>query len=412
MGQELQEAKSLIREVAVLLDAERRYPRQNLVERFLLPDKVIEFRASLKRDDGSTEAILCYRVQHSDALGCYKGGIRLHPKVDLDEVKALAIWMSLKTALVSVPFGGAKGGIGIDPQTFSVQELERLVRKYTFRLINDIGPSNDIPAPDVGTSAREMAWIYDEYRKHREVARGVVTGKPVELGGSLGRTAATGNGVVFAMTEALNELKLTSPRVAVQGFGKVGRHAALACQALGQPVVGVSDISGAIENSQGLDISALIRHVEASGGVTGFPGGRPLNDLPTMDCDVLLPCALGGVLTEANAPRIRARLIVEGANGPTTLAADRIFQERGVLVVPDILANTGGVIVSYYEWVQNREGLYWEEELVSSRLREKIVHAYGRVREHAAERRITYRKAAYCLALDKILCAIEMRGAQ
>lgn len=412
MPSPLEDVTKLVHEIGRLLEIDKRYPQQSMVERFLAPDKVIRFKASLKRDDGSVTLLDCYRVQHSDTLGCYKGGIRFHPRVDLDEVQALATWMSLKTALVNIPFGGAKGGIAVDPAHLSVNELERLVRKYTFRLLSDIGPSTDIPAPDVNTSAREMAWIYDEYRKSHATARGVVTGKPVEIGGSLGRKAATGNGVVFVMLEAIRDLGLRQPRVAVQGFGNVGSHAALACHENGVKVVAASDVKGTVGNANGLDVPALVEYAQKHGGVSGFPGGKPLADVLSCDCDILLPCALEGVITEKNAESVKAKLIVEGANGPITLGGDAVLDRRGVTVVPDILANAGGVIVSYYEWVQNREGFYWDEDEVNGKLRKKITAAYARVRGCAAERKLSLRKAAYCLAIDKIICAMDLRGSQ
>ena len=408
----LDDVRQLVTQTGDLLKIDDLYPRENIIQRFLVPDKIIQFRASLKRDNGSIGSYNCYRVQHSDALGCYKGGIRFHPCVDLAEVQALAIWMTLKTALVGIPFGGAKGGVSVSARDLSVNELERLVRKYTHRLINDIGPSSDIPAPDIGTSEREMAWIYDEYRKHREVARGCVTGKPVELGGSLGRRAATGVGVVFAMMEAVGDLGLTAPTVAIQGFGKVGSHAAIACRENGIPVVAVSDAMSAIRKPGGLDIEALVDHMTTNRSVTSFPDAEPLDDLITCECDILLPCAMESVINKRNASAIRAKLIAEGANGPTMLEADRVLEDKGILVVPDILANAGGVIVSYYEWVQNREGFYWTEDEVTARLRQKITDAFARVRERANEIGVSMRSAAYCLALEKIAMAVHLRGTQ
>jgi len=332
--------------------------------------------------------------------------------VDVEEVQALAIWMTLKTALVGIPYGGAKGGVSVSPRDLSIHERERLVRKYTHRLVNDIGPSSDIPAPDVGTSEQEMAWIYDEYRKHREDATGCVTGKPVELGGSLGRRAATGNGVVFAMLEAIRDLGLKNPTVAIQGFGNVGSHAALGCHQYGIRVVSVSDALGGIHDPDGLDVPGLIDHMVRNRSVSTFPGSQPLDDLISSPCDILLPCAMESVINKQNALSIQAKLIVEGANGPTMLEADPILQERDVVVVPDILANAGGVIVSYYEWVQNREGFYWEEEDVNSRLQKRIAETYVKVREYATETNTSLRKAAYCIALEKIITAMDLRGSQ
>ncbi len=412
MGTVFENAISLIQQTADRLALDKRYPGMQVIERIKIPDKIIMFRATVQLDTGALKVFNCYRIQHCDVLGPYKGGIRFHPEVDLDEVQALALWMSLKTALVDIPYGGAKGGITVDPKTLTATELERLVRKYTFRLVNDIGPNIDIPAPDMGTSAREMAWIFDEYRKHRDSAYGVVTGKPIALGGSLGRKEATGRGVVCAMLEAAKELGLSNYTVGVQGFGNVGSHAALDCHARGLKVVAVSDITGSVHNPAGLDIPAMVKHRDRTGGIAGFAGGQTLEEIVSYPCDVLLPCAKENMLTADNAGSVRARLIVEGANGPTMPEADRILDARKVLVVPDILANAGGVIVSYFEWVQNREGFYWEEEEVNSRLFTRLRKAYARVRDLAGQKKISLRQAAYCLALDKIVRAMIDRGAQ
>ncbi len=402
----------LVENTASLLELEKDYPGMSIFERLCIPDKTIMFRATLQKDNGTMDVYECYRVQYSDTLGPYKGGIRLHPKVDVDEVKALALLMTLKCALVNIPFGGAKGGISIDPQTISISELERLVRKYTYRLSNDIGPNIDIPAPDMGSSAREMAWIYDEYRKYKDNARAVVTGKPIEIGGSLGRTEATGRGVVCAMLEAVEELGLSNYRVAIQGFGKVGSAAAVDCAQRGICVVGVGDVTGNVYNEKGLDIAQLVQYRDATGGVKGFPEGTAIDDIITCDCDVLLPCAMEHTIKPKNAVDIRAQLIVEGANGPTTTEADDILNKRGITIIPDILANAGGVIVSYYEWVQNRNGFYWEEEEVNEKLFKKMKKTYGRIRDFALEKKITRRSASYCLALNKIAIALVERGGQ
>jgi len=408
-----EDVRSLILDIVDKMHLEERYPRQNIVQRFLEPDKVIVFTVYVQRDNGSVDIFECYRVQHDDTLGCYKGGIRFHPEVNLDEVKALATWMTIKTALVDIPFGGAKGGIKVDPTKLSVAELERLVRKYTQGLLNDIGPASDIPAPDVGTSSREMAWIYDEYRKHRTVARGVVTGKPIEVGGSLGRSAATGNGMVCTMMQAIKDLGLKDPTVAIQGFGNVGSHAALACAARGITVDAVNDVYGGIYNNQGINIPALVQHESRYVYVVGFSGAdKLLDDIIAYPCDILLPCALEGAITAENAHMVQARLIVEGANGPVTLDADDVLNDMGVLIIPDILANSGGVIVSYYETVQNRQGLYWEEKKVNDLLYRQITKAYQQVSNMARKQNISYRKASYYLAIDKIARAIIMRGAQ
>ncbi|MDD5484191.1 MAG: Glu/Leu/Phe/Val dehydrogenase [Kiritimatiellae bacterium] len=406
-------AIGLVEKTAEIMNFNKRFHGMEIIERIRVPDKIIMFRATVQLDSGPMKVFHCYRIQHSDVLGPYKGGIRFHPEVDLDEVKALALWMTLKTALVDIPYGGAKGGITVDPKSLSVTELERLVRKYTSRLVNDIGPNIDIPAPDMGTSAREMAWIYDEYRKYRDVARGVVTGKPIALGGSLGRREATGRGVVCAMLEAVNNLGLKNYTAAVQGFGNVGSHAALDLYQRGIKVTAVEDVTGSACNPDGLDIPAMIRHRDSTGGISGFSGGRALNEsIVGYSCDVFLPCAKENMITAENAPKIKARLIVEGANGPTTPGADKILEERGVLVVPDILANAGGVIVSYFEWVQNREGFYWEEEEVNHRLFSRMRKAYARTKEFSARKKMTMRQAAYCLALEKIVHSMVDRGVQ
>jgi glutamate dehydrogenase/leucine dehydrogenase len=405
-------AMTLVEGTAKHLRLSEKYPKHKIVQRLRIPDKIIMFRSTLQKDNGEMEVYSSYRVQHSDILGPYKGGTRFNKQVDLDEVKALALWMTLKTALANVPFGGAKGGIAVDPSKLTATELERLVRKYTSRLVTDIGPSVDIPAPDMGTGAREMAWIYDEYRKYREVAKGVVTGKPIEIGGSLGRLAATGKGVVCTMLEAVRELGLKDYRVAVQGFGNVGSFAALDLFNRGVAVVAVGDVTGNIYNPDGLDIEALITYCKKKGGVKDFPGSTPLKNIISCDCDVLLPCAMENVIRGRNARFVKAKLIVEGANGPTTPKADTILQERGVTVVPDIMANAGGVIVSYYEWVQNREGFYWEEADVEERLFKRQIKTYTRVSKYAREKGVSLRMAAYALALEKIAKAMVARGIQ
>ena len=412
MANVLENAISLVEKTADILNFNKRFHGQEIIERLRIPDKVIMFRASVQLDRGGLKVFTCYRVQHSDILGCYKGGIRFHPDVDLDEVKALALWMSLKTSLVGIPYGGAKGGITVDPKTLSVTELERLVRKYTSRLVNDIGPNIDIPAPDMGTSAREMAWIYDEYRKYRDVARGVVTGKPIALGGSLGRKEATGRGVVCTMLEAVKDLGLKNYTVGVQGFGNVGAHAALDCFERGIKVVAILDITGAACNPEGLNVPEMVKYRDQTGGIEGFPGGKPFEDIVSYPCDVFLPCAKENMITEENVASVKAKLIVEGANGPTTPEADKILDERKIVVVPDILANAGGVIVSYFEWVQNREGFYWEEEDVNTRLFNRLRKAYAAVKEMAGAKKVSLRQAAYCIALEKIVQAMISRGVQ
>ncbi len=412
MSNVLDNAMELVEETAKLLDFDSRFKGMQILERLRAPDKEIMFKAAVQMDNGSIRVFHCYRIQHCDVLGPYKGGIRFYPDVDQDEVKALALLMTLKTAVVELPYGGAKGGVTVDPTTLSAAELERLVRQYTRKLVNDIGPDIDIPAPDMGTSAREMAWIFDEYRKHRPSALGVVTGKPIELGGSLGRREATGRGVVCAMLEAARDMGLKDYSVSLQGFGNVGTFTALELAAHNIRVTAVGDITGYVANPQGLDIPALVRHRDATGAIAGFAGGRPIENSITYPCDVLLPCAREGTITEQNAEAITAKLIVEGANGPTTPEAEHILSQKGVKIVPDVLANAGGVIVSYFEWVQNREGFYWEAEDIHKRMQARIRKGYAAVKAMADEKKISMRQAAYCLALDRIARAMVARGAQ
>ncbi len=413
MATVFENAMELVERTAEILNFHKRFYGLEIIERIRIPDKIIMFRATVQLDNGGVKVFNCYRIQHMDVLGPYKGGIRFHPEVDLDEVKALSLWMTLKTSLVDLPYGGAKGGVTVDPKMLTPTELERLVRKYTFRLVNDIGPNIDIPAPDMGTSAREMAWIFDEYRKYKDAAYGVVTGKPIALGGSLGRKEATGRGVICTMLEAANELGLKNYTIAVQGFGNVGSHAALDAYQRGLKVVAVSDVTGSVHNPDGIDIPALIKHREHTGGIYNFAGAKPLeDDIATYPADVFLPCAKENMITKDNAAYVKAKLIVEGANGPTTPEADKILESKNILVVPDILANAGGVIVSYFEWVQNREGFYWEEEDVNNRLFARLRKAYAKVRNFANEKKISMRQSAYCIALEKIVRAMIDRGVQ
>lgn len=403
---------NLINHVSEYLEFNKKYPGGKMFERIAISDKIIRFKAIISKDNGSVEVYQCYRVQHSDTLGPYKGGTRLHPTVDMDEVKALATLMTLKTALVDVPFGGGKGGICVNPKDLSESELERLLRKYTHRIINDIGPNVDIPAPDVNSGQREMAWIYDEYRKHRQDARAVVTGKPVSLGGSLGREGATGHGVVKVTMEALAGLETESPTVVIQGFGNVGVYAATGFVDEKINVVGVSDSGGCVANPDGLDVQALIRHKKLTGSVSGFPGGEDVEDIFDISSYIFIPCALSHSVNAENAAKLKAKLIVEGANAPISGEAEDILSAAGVVILPDILANAGGVIVSYYEWVQNREGLYWDEWTINQRLNEKLILAYNKVKEYADGNKVSMRMAAYSLAMDKIAKGTQIRGVQ
>jgi glutamate dehydrogenase (NAD(P)+) len=366
-------------------------------------------------DDGSIRVFLGYRVQHSIARGPAKGGIRFHQDVTLDEVAALASWMTWKCAVADIPFGGGKGGIVVDPRTLSVRELERLTRRYAADLSDVFGPDSDVPAPDVNTGEREMAWIVDTYSMHsRRTEYAVVTGKPLEVGGSAGRREATGRGVMICVEQMCRHLQmpLKGARVAVQGFGNVGGVAAdLLARECGACIVAASDVSGAIHNPAGLDVAALLRHVAAKKGVAGFPGGQPLaGSILEVDCDILVPAALENQITGENAARVKARIVAEGANGPTTPDADKVLDGRGAWVIPDILCNSGGVTVSYFEWVQNRMGFYWMEDEVNGRLREKMEHAFADVLATAVQEKCSLRIAAYMVAIRRVLRVHELRG--
>lgn len=379
------------------------------------PRREMQVAVPLRREDGSTAVYSGYRVQHNFSRGPAKGGLRFSPHVDLDEVRALAMWMTWKCALVDVPYGGAKGGVAIDPRAHTQLELERVTRRYTSEILPIIGPEIDIPAPDMGTNEQTMAWMMDTYSTAvGHTVPGVVTGKPVSLGGSLGRAAATSRGVAHIAVLAMEShgLAASSASAAVQGFGKVGRDSARFLDDAGVAVRAVSDIDGAIYNADGLDVFALCAHVDRTGSVVGFEGSEPLDPaaLLTLDVDVLVPAALEGVLTAANAHDVRAKIVVEGANGPTTKEADRILTDRGVLMVPDILANAGGVIVSYFEWVQANMAYQWTEAEVNGRLKERMTKAWRDVVAFSADRSLTYREAATVLAVQRVTEAHRLRG--
>jgi glutamate dehydrogenase (NAD(P)+) len=366
-------------------------------------------------DDGTIRMFTGYRVQHSIARGPAKGGIRFHQDVTLDEVAALASWMTWKCAVADIPFGGGKGGIVVDPRQLSTSELERLTRRYAADLSDIFGPDSDVPAPDVNTGEREMAWFLDTYSMHsRRTEYAVVTGKPLEVGGSAGRREATGRGVMICIEQICRHLgmPLKGARVAVQGFGNVGGVAAdLLARECGARIVAASDVTGAIHAPDGLDVTALLRHVADRKGVAGFPGSRPLaGSILEVDCDILVPAALENQITGENAARIKARIVAEGANGPTTPDADAILDARGAWVIPDILCNSGGVTVSYFEWVQNRMGFYWLEDEVNGRLREKMEHAFADVLATAVREKCSLRMAAYMVAIQRVLKVHELRG--
>lgn len=366
-------------------------------------------------DDGTIKVFVGYRVQHSIARGPAKGGIRFHQDVTLDEVAALASWMTWKCAVADIPFGGGKGGIVVDPRKLSRPELERLTRRYAADLSDVFGPDSDVPAPDVNTGEREMAWFMDTYSMHsRRTELAVVTGKPLEVGGSAGRREATGRGVMICIEQMCRHLgmPLQGAKVAVQGFGNVGGVAAdLLARECGATIVAASDVSGAVHNPAGLDVPALLAWVAEKKGVAGFPGAQPLaGSIIEYDCDILVPAALENQITGANAANVKAKIVGEGANGPTTPDADKILQDKGVWVIPDILCNAGGVTVSYFEWVQNRMGFYWPEHEVNSRLREKMEQAFGDVVQTAVHEKCSLRVAAYMVAIRRVLRVHELRG--
>ncbi|MBN6052986.1 Glu/Leu/Phe/Val dehydrogenase [Nonomuraea sp. RK-328] len=376
------------------------------------PRRSLTVSVPLRRENGQMDVVQGFRVQHNISRGPAKGGIRFHPATDIHEVTALAMWMTWKCALVGIPYGGAKGGVAVDPRALTSRELERLTRRYVNEILPLIGPEKDIPAPDVGTDEQTMAWIMDTYSVNTGYSvPGVVTGKPMTLGGSLGRAGATSRGVQIAALAALGR----SPEgvtVAVQGFGKVGAPAAQYLADEGCVVVAVSDATGAVHAPGGLDVAALRAHADESGGVLGYPHADAMahDDLLELDVDLLVPAALENVLTAANAPRVRARLIVEGANGPTTPEADAILADAGTTVVPDILANAGGVIVSYLEWVQNMQAYSWSAGEVELKLRDLMESAYGEVRSLAGERGLTLRQAAHVIGVDRVAEAHRVRG--
>ncbi|OGK08285.1 MAG: glutamate dehydrogenase [Candidatus Riflebacteria bacterium RBG_13_59_9] len=387
----------------------------NMHARLREPDLVLKVSVPVRMDDGRVQIFKGWRAQHNHFRGPTKGGIRYHPHTNNDEVVALAMWMTWKCALTNLPFGGAKGGIRCNPPEMSLGELERLTRRYTFMISPIIGPDKDIGAPDVHTNRQTMAWIMDTYSILKGyTVPGVVTGKPLDLGGSEGRFKATGRGCVFTIREALKVLGI-DPRTttaAVQGYGNVGGNAAMLLQDLGVKVVAASDVRGGVLDRDGLDTHKLCEQVLASGSVVGFPGTKPISneELLALDVDILVPAALENVITSKNAGSVRARLIGEGANGPTTPEADKILHEKGVFVIPDILANAGGVTVSYFEWVQDLYHFHWDEDRVNRELEKMMVNAFNEVYELAQEKQVDNRMAAYLLAVSRVARAGTERG--
>ncbi len=374
----------------------------------------LQVQVPLRRDDGTVLPLTGYRVQHNAARGPYKGGVRYHPHADLEEVRALASLMTWKTALVDIPFGGAKGGVQVDPTALSKREIEQLTRRYMAQVSYVVGVYRDIMAPDMNTNAQTMAWMMDAYGQKAGHTPAIVTGKPVALGGSLGREAATGRGVVMVTDEAVRDAgkhpdELT---MAIQGFGNVGSWAAQIAAEEGYRILAVSDVRGGVMAERGLHIHALLDHVREAGTVVGFPGSEPIgnSELLELDVDVLVPAALGSVITKVNADRIAARLVVEAANHPITPVADRILEEQGITVLPDILANAGGVTVSYFEWTQNIQQFSWTEERVNSELGRHMRTAYAQVRDRARAEGTDLRHAAFGIAVDRVATAAHLRG--
>lgn len=385
------------------------------IERLLItPLRDVKVQVSIELDNGEIRTFSGYRCQHDNSRGPMKGGLRYHPGVDADEVQGLASLMTWKTAVVNLPYGGAKGGISVDPSTLSIKELERLTRKFVDQIHDVIGPTRDIPGPDMNTNPQVMAWLMDQYSKYHGHSPAVVTGKPVELYGSRGRDSATARGLLAVCRQILQDvgLPMKGMRFAVQGFGNVGSHVARLFHDAGATLVAVSDVHGGVQNANGLDVPALFEHVKRHGSVKEFGGGNACRaeDVLVTDCDVLVPAAVGGVVDRHVAKEVRARIVLEGANAPCTPEADEVFEERGVLVVPDILANAGGVTVSYFEWVQNLQHVTWDEERVNAELERVMAEAYEKVGQISRSRKLPLRTSAYVLAIGRVGKATVLRG--
>jgi len=403
-------ARSQLRQTAGQLGME-----DSMLNVLLECKKCVAVSVPTRMDDGSVRVFEGFRCTHNVARGPSKGGIRYHHEVTLEETKALAMWMTWKCALMGLPFGGAKGGVVVNPKELSVSELERMTRRYTTEIINFIGPEADIPAPDVGTSPREMAWIFDTYSMNKGYSvLGVVTGKPLEVGGSVGRVEATARGAAFCIREALRkqDLSIEDQKVAVQGFGNVGSNLALILAGQGATIVALSDSHGGVHNADGIDVQAALAHKQDTGSLEGLAGAETItnDELLLVHCDVLAPCALEQVITDENADQIKASIVCEGANGPVTPDADVILDDRGVLVLPDVLANAGGVVVSYFEWVQGLQEYFWKESEVNAKLNDIITRAFAETWRAHAERSLPMRHAAYALAVGRVAEATTTRG--
>lgn len=385
------------------------------VETLKRPKRALIVDVPIHLDDGTVAHFEGYRVQHNTSRGPGKGGVRFHQDVTLSEVMALSAWMSIKNAAVNVPYGGAKGGIRVDPRRLSRGELERVTRRYTSEIGIIIGPNKDIPAPDVNTDEQIMAWMMDTYSMHmRQTVTAVVTGKPINIGGSRGRREATGRGVMAVCDQAIKKLGLSreSSRVIVQGFGNVGSNAAQLMYQGGYKIIGIAEVGGGLSNKNGIDLNALVEYRQKNGTVHGFPGAEAADaaELLTTECEILIPAATENVITSRNADRVKCRILAEGANGPTTSAADDVLTDKGVFVIPDILANAGGVTTSYFEWVQDRQGYFWKEAVVNEQLEEIMVSSFNDVVRYAETHHVNNRIAAYMLAIDRVAYTIRQRG--
>jgi glutamate dehydrogenase (NAD(P)+) len=379
------------------------------------PNREIIVHIPVAMDNGRLEVFTGFRVQHSIARGPAKGGVRYAPDVTLDEVRALASWMTWKCAVVNIPFGGAKGGIICDPHKMSQSELERMTRRYTAELFEFIGPEKDVPAPDVNTNEQTMAWMMDTYSMHmRQTVTAVVTGKPINMGGSRGRREATGRGIMISCDEAIKKLKLKkeTTRVIVQGFGNVGSNAALLMAEAGYKIIGILEVDGGLHNKNGIDVKALAEHRQKNRTITGFAGADKVDpaELLLTECDILIPAATENQITSRNAERVKCKILAEGANGPTTASADEVLADKGIFVIPDILCNAGGVTTSYFEWVQDRQGYFWKESVVNEQLETIMVEAFNDVVRFAEAHHVNNRIAAYMLAIDRVAVTIRQRG--
>jgi glutamate dehydrogenase (NAD(P)+) len=403
-------AKDQLRRVGELFEFD-----DNLISVLSECKKAVTVSIPTRMDDGSVEVFEGYRVTHNIARGPSKGGIRYHPSVTIDEVRSLAMWMTWKCALMNIPFGGAKGGVVVDPKSLSPYELERMTRRYTSEIINEIGPEKDIPAPDVGTNAKVMAWIFDTYSMNKgHSVLGVVTGKPLAIGGSLGREEATARGALYVARAALRKrgIRIDGATVAVEGFGNVGSYLAKFLAEDGAKVVAVSDSSAALHNANGIDVAAAFAHKAETGSLAGLRGAEPISaeELLYLDVDVLAPCALEQVIHAGNANQVKARVVLEGANGPVTPAADEILEDAGVLILPDILANAGGVVVSYFEWVQGLQEYFWKESEVNAKLNDIVTRAFQETWDNQERSGAPMRMAAYGVAVKRVGEATTTRG--